>query len=99
MYSEWLGPFGWGIFFIGLVLSVIFFIVKKKFYPIMYILSICLYIFTFGFIIDAFDLGKNSILLLLAFSSLLFIGAGVYFSYKLNLKKARFEASIPSRKR
>lgn len=98
-YSYWLGPFGWGIFFIGLVIAIILFLVKRKFYPVMYLVSVALYVFTFGFVIDAFDMGKNSILLLLAFSSLIFILAGVYFSYKFKSKKVSFEQSIPSRRR
>ena len=54
VYSDWLAPFGWGIFFIGLVLAIILFAIRKKFYPVMYLVSVATYIFTVGFVIDAF---------------------------------------------
>ncbi|VVB78060.1 Uncharacterised protein [uncultured archaeon] len=98
-YSYWLSSLGWGVFFIGLVVAIILFSIKRRFYPVMYLASIALYIFTVGFIIDAFDLGKNSILLLLALSSILFIGAGVWFSHKFQNMKTSILGSIPSKKR
>jgi hypothetical protein len=84
VYSMWLSPFGWTIFFIGLVASIIIFSIKQKFYPVMYLISIATYVFTVGFIIDAFDFGKNGVLIMLAISAALFILLGVYFSKKLN---------------
>jgi Kef-type K+ transport system membrane component KefB len=98
-YDWWLGPFGWGIFFIGLILAVILYLVRKKFYPVMYVVSIAMYIFTIGFVIDAFNLGKNSILLLLAISSIIFILVGVYFAKKFEKMKEKFAESIPVRRR
>ena len=98
VYSHWLSPFGWGIFFIGLVAAIILFAVKRRFYPVMYLLSIVTYIFTIGFAIDAFDLGKNSILLLLALSAILFIVIGVYFGSKFKKEKEEFIDRIPSRR-
>lgn len=99
VYSPWLGPFGWGIFFIGLVVAIILFAIKRKFYPVMYLASIATYIFTIGFVIDAFDLSKNITLLLLALSALIFILLGFYFAKKFETKKAEFIESIPSKKR
>lgn len=99
VYSEWLAPFGWGIFFIGLVIAIILFAVKRKFYPVMYLASISTYIFTIGFVIDAFDLSKNWVLLLLAFSAVIFIILGTYFANKFEGKKAEFMQTIPSRKK
>ena len=80
VYSFWLAPYGWGIFFIGLVVAIILFATSRKFYPVMYLISIATYIFTIGFMIDAFNLSKNYVLLLLALSSIVFIGLGLYFS-------------------
>jgi len=98
VYSPWLGVFGWGIFFVGLVASVILFAVKRRFYPVMYLVSIALYIFTIGFVIDAFDVGKNGVLLLLAFSAVVFILLGVYFSSKMSREKEDFVESVPRRR-
>jgi hypothetical protein len=71
---------GGGIFWIGLIAAIITYAMKRKWYPIMYLISICLYIFTVGFIIDVFDISKNGILLILAFSALIMIGLGIYLS-------------------
>lgn len=98
-HGYWLGSFGWGIFSIGLIAAIIFFAVKRRFYPVMYIVSITTYIFTIGFVINRFDLGKNVILLLLAFSSLVFILLGLYFAHKFKGKKEEFMSSIPVKQR
>ncbi len=97
-YSPWLSPFGWGIFFIGLVGAIILYIIKKRFYPVMYLISITTYIFTVGFVIDAFDIGKNGTLLLLALSAVIFIGMGVYFGSKFDKGREEFAKGIPSKR-
>ncbi len=78
----WYPYLGYGIFWIGLVVAIILYAMKRKWNPIMYLISVCLYIFTVGFVIDAFDLSKNGILLTLAFSALVMIGLGFYISNK-----------------
>ena len=97
-YSYWLGSFGWGIFFIGLIGALLLFTTKKKFYPVMYLVSIATYIFTIGFVIDAFDLTRNWVLLLLAISAIIFICLGVYFSKKISKQKSDFASKIPARR-
>jgi len=97
-YASWLAPFGWGIFFIGLIISIVLFAVNRKFYPVMYLVSIATYIFTIGFVIDAFDIGKNGVLLLLALSAVVFIVLGMYFASKFDKKKENFVKSIPSKR-
>ena len=99
VYSYWLAPFGWGIFFIGLVVAIILYAVKQKFYPVMYLVSIATYIFTIGFVIDAFDLGKNVVLLLLGLSAVIFILLGFYFSKKFEKVKEKFVGEIPSKRK
>ncbi|MFH1425160.1 MAG: hypothetical protein ABIG28_00305 [archaeon] len=98
-YAPWLAPFGWGMFFIGLVVAIILYAVKRKFYPVMYLVSIAMYTFTIGYVIDIFDLGKNGTLLLLAFSALVFILLGLYFSHKFERDKKHLIDSIPSKRR
>ncbi len=74
-------PFiGYGVFWIGLIASIVLYIIKKKVYPIMYLISIALYIFTIGFIIDVFNFSRNLILITLAISAIVFIFLGYYFS-------------------
>ncbi len=94
-YSTWLSVLGWGIFFIGLVLAIVLFAIRKKFYPVMYVVSVALYIFTIGFIIDAFNIGKEGNLILLAFSALVFIVLGMYFGKKYQKNKDELIQSIP----
>ncbi len=98
VYSLWLSPFGWGIFFIGLVLAIILFAINRKFSPVMYLVSISTYIFTIGFIIDAFDFGKNLILLVLALSAIIFIALGFYFTKKFEKRKSEIMDQIPSKR-
>jgi hypothetical protein len=70
------------ILWIGLVSVIITYVVKRKWYPLMYLISIALYIFTAVFIIDKFDVSKNWILLILAFSTVVMIWLGYYLSRK-----------------
>lgn len=76
----WYPVLGHGVFWIGLITAVILFAVKRKWYPIMYLISVCLYIFTVGFVIDVFDLSRNGILGILALSAVIMIGLGLYLS-------------------
>jgi len=78
--SFWLPILGWGIFWITFVVAIILFAIYKKMYIIFYLISVSLYIFTAGFMIDAFDFGKLGILTTLLFSALVFIGLGFYLS-------------------
>ena len=82
MATYWYPFLGYGVFWIALVTSIILYAIKRKWYPIMYLISISLYIFTVGFVIDVFDLTKNWILLILAFSAFLMISIGTYLSKK-----------------
>lgn len=79
----WYPYLGYGVFWIGLVVAIILYAMKRKWHPLMYLISISLYIFTVGFIIDVFDLSKNWILLSLALSAIIMIGLGTYLSKKL----------------
>ena len=97
-YSIWLGALGWGIFSLALVIAIILFLIKRKFYPIMYLISVSTYIFTIGFVIDAFDFNKNMILLTLAASSAVFIFMGYHMSVKFEKHKKDFADSISSKK-
>lgn len=87
MGLEWAPALGYFIFWIGLIASIILYATKRKWNLVMYLVSLCLYVFTFGFIIDAFDIGKNGVLLLLAFSALVMILIGFYISSKFNKDK------------
>jgi len=78
----WYPILGYGIFWIALVVAIIMYAMKRKWHPIMYLISVALYIFTVGFVIDVFQFSKNGILLILAFSALVMIGLGLYLSKK-----------------
>lgn len=85
--SAWVSVLGWTIFFIAFIVAIILFASIKKFYPVMYLVSIATYLFTIGWIVDIFHWTRNGRLLILAFSSILFIGMGFYFSRKFEGKK------------
>ena len=72
----------WPVFLILLIpLLIVLFVVYfrgKKLYRLCYISSVFTYAMWIMYLIDAYDLGRNSIILLLAVSSLLMIGLGVW---------------------
>ena len=78
--SYLLNIFGWGIFWIALILGIILFAKYKKMYIVFYLISIALYIFTAGFVIDAFSLGRFGILSTLVISAIIFMILGYYLS-------------------
>ncbi|MFH1586044.1 MAG: hypothetical protein ABIB79_04710 [archaeon] len=83
----WYPILGWGVFWISFVVAIILFAIYKKFYPIMYLISIALYIFTAGFTIDVFELQRLGILSVLVFSAIVFMALGFYLSKVLHLEK------------
>lgn len=76
----WYPILGWGTFWISFLVAIILFASYKKLYPVMYMVSISLYIFSTGFFIDVFELPKIGILMTLIFSACLFMVLGYYFS-------------------
>jgi len=69
---------GWVVFFISIVIAVILFIRIRKFYPIMYLISISIYAFTVGLMIEVYMLSESMVLLLLVVSSFLMMLIGYY---------------------
>ena len=76
----WYPFLGYGVFWIALIVAIILFAMKRKWHPLMYLISVSLYIFTIGFVIDVFSLSKNWVLLLLALSAIVMIAMGYYLS-------------------
>jgi len=62
-----------------LIALFIIYIKSKRMYRLMYILSVFTYSMTIMYTIDAYDLGKNPILGLLAFSAALMMLIGYHF--------------------
>jgi len=74
-------PFlGWSIFVIGFVIAIILFAIYRRLYSVFYLISICLYIFTIGFMIDVFEFKQLGILISLVISAILFMVLGYYLS-------------------
>lgn len=74
-------PFlGWSVFFIGFIIAIVLFAKYRKLHPVFYLISTCLYIFTAGFTIDVFELGKFGILTTLVLSAIIFMILGFYLS-------------------
>ncbi len=78
----WYPLLGYGIFWIGLIASIVIYASMRKWYPMMYLISVCLYLFTVAYVIDVFDFAREGILLTLAFSAIVMIGLGMYLSSK-----------------
>jgi hypothetical protein len=75
---------GWGVFWISFIASIVLFSIYKKLYPVIYLISVALYVFTAGFAIDVFEFGRTAIQLTLLFSAILFMGLGYYLSIVLS---------------
>ena len=78
---------GWLVFWISLVLAIVLFARYKKIYPVFYLITISLYIFTVGYMIDIFEFGDLGVLITLVLSALLFMGLGYYLSRVLRSEK------------
>jgi|TARA_Y100000310_G_C20702899_1_gene831648 hypothetical protein len=78
--AYWYPLLGWGVFWVGLIMGIILFAIYKKIYPVFYMISIALYIFTAGFTIDVFEFGKLGILTVLVISAVVFMVGGYYLS-------------------
>lgn len=79
-----LGSIFWVTFVLSVIACIIFLIVSyaisRKFYPLIYVLSIFTYVNFVAFTIDAFDLSRNWILFMLGISSVILILLGIFFS-------------------
>ncbi len=83
-------PFlGWGVFWISFIIAIILFIKTRKLYHVFYLISVALYIFTAGFAIDVFELGKFGILSVLVLSAVLFMILGFYLSKVMHIDGKR----------
>ena len=83
-------PFlGWSIFCIGFIIAIVLFAKYKKLYPVFYLISVSLYIFTAGFTIDVFELKKFGILATLVLSAIIFMILGFYLSKVINFEQRR----------
>ncbi len=76
----WYEIVGWLVFFAALIIGIVLFSTYKKFYHIMFLISISLYVFALTYSIEIFKLSNNIIMFLLIFSALLMIGMGYYLS-------------------
>lgn len=75
----WYGPVGIGIFFLALIVSLILYLLYRKFYPIVYVIFLSLYMFTLSYLIDVFKLNRDLILGLLALTAVVMMLLGYYF--------------------
>lgn len=64
-----------------IILIIIVYVKAKKLYPLMYALSIFSYINLVIYIISAFNLKKNGIIIILILSAGLMIGLGLYTAH------------------
>lgn len=79
---------GGAIFALSLLGAIILYSVMRKWYPVFYVLSIALYIYTVGYIIDVFEPRKDFIFLLLLVSAGVMLLVGWYLSRRLREARA-----------
>jgi hypothetical protein len=71
---------GWLVFWASLIGAIVLFATYKKIYPVFYLVSIALYIFTAGYMIEVFAFGRFGILTTLVISAVIFMVLGRYLS-------------------
>lgn len=76
-------PIGWVVFWVSLILAIWLYVKYKKFSYLFYLISISLYVFTAGFMIDIYQFTKFGILGTLVVSAILFMILGWYLSQVL----------------
>lgn len=81
MPSTWAPIVFWVLLVPLLIVMLVVYLRSKKFYRLVYILSVFAYAMTIMYWIDAYQLGRNAIVGLLVVSSLLMIGLG-YLMHK-----------------
>ncbi len=88
---------GGAVFALSLLGAIILYSVTRKWYPVFYVLSIALYIYTVGYVIDVFDLQKDFIFLVLLVSAGVMLLVGWYLNKRLRQgrKPARVEGLEP----
>lgn len=76
------------VLIVPLIVVLIFTYLKnKKIYPLMFIVSIFTYINMVSYVIDAFQLKKNGIIIILGLSAVIMILAGLYIDRKNRARK------------
>jgi uncharacterized membrane protein YjjB (DUF3815 family) len=95
--ADWSIMIGVLVFLIALVFAIFFYLKYKKLFLLAFTASISTYIFAVFYTWDVFELGRNSILLILVLSTLLMFVMGKYFS-KLELKPDKMHTSLKEKK-
>ncbi|MBI4438983.1 hypothetical protein HY640_03575 [Candidatus Woesearchaeota archaeon] len=74
----WFQAVGVLVFFIALIASIIIYANLRKLYYLMYIISLSIYVFMVSYVIEAFQLGRDTVMLILAASAIIMLGLGYY---------------------
>lgn len=93
MAADWSIGVGVLVFIIAIVFAAYYFFKYKKVFLVVFIASIATYVFSVFYTWDVFELNKNWILAILAFSTVVMFFLGKYFS-KLDLKPSRMHTSL-----
>lgn len=75
---------GWFIFWISLILAIVLFSVYKKLFTVFYLVSIAMYIYSAGYMIDIYSFSKLGILITMVVSAILFMVLGYYLSNSIS---------------
>jgi hypothetical protein len=79
----------WALLVPLLVVLLVVYIRSRTLYRLLYILSVFTYAMTVMYAIDAFDLGRNAIIGLLALSAVLMLYVGWWFHRRLGALPGR----------
>jgi len=90
--------FGQLIFWVSLIVAGVLFGIYRKIHPVFYLSSVALYIYTAGFVIAEYSLGKGWILGILVFSAIVFMLLGYYLSKSIKKTGKNLDSSMSRKK-
>lgn len=94
--ADWSILVGTLVFIVAIIFAAYYYIKYRKVFLILFIASISTYIFAVFYTWDVFNLNKNMVLLMLAFSTIIMLFLGKYFS-KFELKPNKLHTSLKER--
>lgn len=98
MEADWSIALGVVIFLIGIVAAIIYYLRYKKWFIILYVAALAVFIFSIFYTWDVLELKGFGVMLLLALSAGVMIFLGKHFS-KVTLEEDKVHTSLKEKKK
>ncbi|MDA3855631.1 MAG: hypothetical protein PF569_05195 [Candidatus Woesearchaeota archaeon] len=91
--ATWSIGLGILVFIIAIVFATYYYLRYKKFFLVLFVASVSIYIFAVFYTWDVYDSNKNIIMIMLVISTIIMLFLGKYFS-KFKLKANKLHTSL-----